>query len=161
MNGQPPLRITTNRDAAKDDENLALLGLEHPLVKRFLDDDRQLEAPARAWIASTPDGADQKGVLTVWHILLQDADQRFMQRIVPVGLDHQGNRCPRIEQLADSLRNLNPASSSVFTSGDRTKFVSTTIPEMLRRDLAHKGLLSEKVTLAWRLLSWIEVSSHK
>lgn len=157
LNGQPPLRITTNRDAAKEDENLTLLGLEHPLVKRFLDEDRQLESTARAWIASPPNGFDLRGVLTVWHIQLQDADQRFMQRIIPVGLDREFRRCPQIERLWDSLCDLSPASSMVYSAEDRSRLVSATIPEMLRRDLAHKGLLSESVTLAWKLLAWVEL----
>jgi superfamily II DNA/RNA helicase len=158
MSSQPPHRITTNREAAQEDENLTLLGLEHPLVKRFLDDDRQLGATERAWIASATDATDLKGVLSIWHIHLQDADQRYMQRIVPVGLDEEGNRCPRIERLADALRNLKPASSSTIPTMNGNHFVSTVIPEMLRRDLAHKGLLTESVTLAWRLLAWIELS---
>lgn len=123
LNGQPPLRITTNRDAAKEDENLTLLGLEHPLVKRFLDEDRQLESTARAWIASPPNGFDLRGVLTVWHIQLQDADQRFMQRIIPVGLDREFRRCPQIERLWDSLCDLSPASSMVYSAEDRSRLV--------------------------------------
>ena len=82
-----------------------------------------------------------------------------MQRILPVGLDQDGNRCPRIERFAESLSNLKPASSGIFSAANRTNLVSTTIPEMLRRDLAHKGLLSESVTLAWRLLAWIEFTA--
>ena len=32
----------------------------------------------------------------------------------------------------------------------RTELVSNVIPDMLRRDLAHKGLLAESVTVDWR-----------
>lgn len=160
MNGQPSLRVTTDRDAAKEDENLTLLGLEHPLVKRFFDEDRQLEPLARACIVSAPDATIQNGVLSVWHVSLQDAEERYMQRILSVGLDQEGNRCPRIERLADSLGNLEPASSSVLSTANRTNLVSTTIPEMLRRDLLHKGLLSDSVTVSWRLLAWVEFAAN-
>jgi hypothetical protein len=34
---------------------------------------------------------------------------------------------------------------------------TTAVPEMLRRDLGHKGLLSESVTMDWRLLAWVEL----
>ncbi|MBI4291276.1 MAG: DEAD/DEAH box helicase family protein [Betaproteobacteria bacterium] len=157
LNGQPPIRITTDREAAKEDERLSLLGLEHPLVKRFFEEDRYLEPTARGWIASSPDGTNLKGVLTIWHVQLQDATQRFMQRVIPVGLDRDGNRCKPIEHLADFLGNLSGATSSVVTASERAELVATKLPEMLRRDLAHRGLLSESVTLAWRLLAWVEL----
>jgi hypothetical protein len=157
MNGQPPIRITTDREAAKEDEQLSLLGLEHPLVKHLLEVDRNLEPTERGWIASSPDGTGLKGVLTVWHVQLQDATQRFMQRVIAVGLDNEGNRSKPIEHLADVLRNVSSASSPVLTATKRAELVSTKLPEMLRRDLAHRGLLSDSVTLAWRLLAWVEL----
>lgn len=158
MNGQPSLHITTNREAAMEDENLTLLGLEHPLIKQFLDEDRQLEAAARGWIAATPDAADQSGVLTIWHVHLKNSEERYMQRIIPVGLDQEGNRCLRIECLANSIRTLKPADPSATTKANGVDLVRTVIPEMLRRDLEHKGMLSESVTLASRLLAWIELT---
>ena len=78
---------------------------------------------------------------------------------IPVGLDRDGNRSKPIERLADFLGDLTTASSSVVTATERAELVSTKLPEMLRRDLAHRGLLSESVTLAWRLLGWVELGS--
>ena len=106
---EPAFRITTDREAAKEDEQTSLLGLEHPVVKQLLDADRQLEASARALCASQ--GDNTKGVLTVWHVSLQDAAQRFVQRVIPIGLDCQGKRNKAIEVLLPSLGN--------FISGNR------------------------------------------
>jgi hypothetical protein len=156
MNGDLPINITTDREEAKEDEQISLLGLEHPIVKQLLEEDRQLEASARAVIASQ--GPDARGVLTVWHISLQDSAERFVQKILPIGLDAQGNRSKSIELLLTSLANLSPASESILLPTARTEFASTLIPNMLRRDLAHKGLLSDSMTLAWRLLAWIELN---
>jgi Helicase conserved C-terminal domain len=155
--GEIPIRVTTDREAAKEDEQVSLLGLEHPMVKQLLDEDRQLEGGARALVASQAGGT--KGILTVWHVSIQDAAERFGQKVIPIGLDTQGSRNKTIELLlATSFRNLFPASESVLTPAIRIKFANTSIPEMLRRDLAHKGLLSESVTLSWRLLAWIELN---
>jgi superfamily II DNA or RNA helicase len=155
QDGQPPFRITTDRATAKEDEQTSLFGLEHPFIKQLLDEDRQLEGNARALAASRPE--DSKGVLTVWHVSLQDATQRFLQRVIPIGLDDQGKRSKAIELLVNSC-NLLRASEPVLTSAIRAELVSTVLPDMLRRDLAHKGLLSESITLAWRLLAWIEIN---
>jgi hypothetical protein len=37
-------RVTTDREAAKEDEHTSLLGLEHPVLKQLLEDDRHLAA---------------------------------------------------------------------------------------------------------------------
>src|SRR5215217_6265734 len=87
-------RITTDREAAKEDEQTSLLGLEHPIVKQLLDEDRQLEPSARALSASHANNA--RGVLTVWHVSLKDAAQRFVQKIIPIGFDDYGKRSKSI-----------------------------------------------------------------
>src|SRR6185312_2220426 len=130
---EPAFRITTDRETAKEDEQTSLLGLEHPVVKKLLDADRQLEASARALIVSRGDYT--KGVLTVWHVSLQDASQRFVQRVIPIGVDDQGNRNRAVEGLLSCLSSLSPATEGLFTSAGRTELASTVIPEMLRRDL--------------------------
>ena len=147
-------RITTDRAAAKEDEQMSLLGLEHSVVKQLLDEDRQLEASARAVSASQANGA--KGVLTVWHVSLQDAAQRFVQKVIPIGLDDLGQRSKAIEAMLPSLGTLSPTSESIFAPATRTELAATVIPEMLRRDLIHKGLLSDSITMDWRLLAWVE-----
>jgi hypothetical protein len=152
--GELPIAITTDREVAKEEEQISLLGLEHPIVKQLLDENRRLEGSARALAAS---GEDANGILTVWHVSLQDSAQRFVQRIIPIGLDSQGKRNKAIESLTESFGKLSPASESVSTPTTRAQLVSTTIPDMLRRDLIHKGLLSESVTMSWRLLAWIEL----
>jgi len=158
INGQPTLRVTTSREAAKEDEHLSLLGLEHPLVKRLLEQDRSLEATSRSWLTCFPNESNIKGILTVWHVQLQDSNQRFIQRVIAVGLDEHGNRSNPIEKLADSLRNLSTGSLSILSPAKRADLIGVTLPEMLRRDMAHKGLLTDSVTLSWRLLAWIEIT---
>jgi hypothetical protein len=155
QDGESAFRITTDREAAKEDEQTSLLGLEHPLLKQLLDEDRQLEAAARALTASQ--GKNFKGLLTVWHVSLQDAAQRFVQQIIPIGLDNQGKRNKGIELMLASLANLGPASESLITPATRKELATAIVPDMLRRDLAHKGMLSESVTMNWRLLAWVEL----
>ena len=151
----PAFRVTTDRAAAMDDETTSLLGLEHPVVKRLLDRDRQLEAGARGLYASL--GDDAKGILTVWHVSLRDPAQRFVQKVFPIGLDDQGKRNKFIEALFPALGTLGPASESAIAPAAQTELVSSVIPDMLRRDLAHKGLLSEAITMECRLLAWVEL----
>lgn len=157
LNGETPTRLTMSRETAKEDDEVWLLGLEQPLVRRFLDDHRSLDASERAWVVGRPDGFEFPGVLSVWHIQIQDASQRLIQKVVFVGIDADGNRCKPLERMVDSLAALAPSSASLLTPEKRAEYATALLPEMLRRDLAHKGLLTDSATLAWRLLAWVEV----
>jgi hypothetical protein len=119
----------------------------------------------RAWYAifKRPDASApvagrglRPGSLTVWHVSLQDAAQRFVQRVIPFELDGEGKRNKAIAVLLPSLGSLSPATECIFTTAARTELASTVIPDMLRRDLAHKGLLSDSVTVDRRQLAWVE-----
>jgi hypothetical protein len=156
-NGETPFRITSDRDMAIDDENLSLLGLEHPIAKRLLDQDKAVPANGRALTASMAGGV--QGVLSIWHVTLQDSNQRYEQKIIPIGIDVERNRCSTIESYFWLITNLaHPQSgSSLLSAADRQELVINVTPDMLRRDLTHKGLLSESITLDRRLLFWIEL----
>ena len=65
-NGQL-IHFTTQRDIAIEDEKLALLGLEHPLIQQLLKDFTNLPPEARALRGKIP-SLNNTGVLTVWCI---------------------------------------------------------------------------------------------
>jgi hypothetical protein len=72
-------------------------------------------------------------------------------------LDYHGNRNKAIELALPFLGNLSPASEAMIAPAVRTELATTVMPDMLRRDLAHQGLLSESVTVDSRLLAWVEL----
>ena len=158
QDSRPRLRFTTSREAAMKDDNLSLLGLEHPLVKDLLERDRELEANARAFSTTSPASESKPAVLTIWHVLLQDDAAHVTQKIALIGLDHDGKRDSVVEQLTDSFETLSPSVASSFAHARRQEFVASILPDMLRRDLAYKGEMLDSATMAWRLLGWVEVS---
>src|SRR5580698_7354509 len=69
---------------------------------------------ATAWVC--PLGAKTWGQpgpsLSVWHVVLQDATQRSIQKVIPLGLGDQGQRSKSIELLVNSLGRLRPGAES-------------------------------------------------
>lgn len=151
-----PTRLTRNREAAQADEQLALLGLEHPIVKRLFEDDRRLSPSQRGIFADGIHAREEKGLLTIWRIVLQDSDERTVQRVVRVGVDQQGQRDRRVEDAAEFLVNLQPATVGLLSQSERETLLQEGLPEIIRRDLVFKGYLSDTVTFSSRLLAWIE-----
>jgi superfamily II DNA or RNA helicase len=152
-----PVRLTPNRELAKADEQLDLLGLEHPFVRRLFEGDRVLPTSDRGLAASAHLIGGHKGLLTVWHVILQDSEDRIAQRVVPLGIDSTKQRNRGLENAIKSLSNLRPATESLFTQKERSELLSLILPEILRRDLVHRGQMSDSVTFSSRLLAWVEL----
>ena len=139
LNGDLPLRISTDREKAKEDENLSLLGLEHPLVRRLTEKHRQLDASERGVVGRLAVGNDLHGAVSVWRVEIHSSQGQVQQKIVTIGLNPEGERSRLLERLADRLRELQPCDQSVFTHTRRTELARSTVPEMIRRELCTPG----------------------
>jgi superfamily II DNA or RNA helicase len=159
MNGNGKWAVTTSREAAKDADDLSLLGLEHPLVRQLMSEHRQLGAVGRAVTGTIP-GADFDGAtLSFWHVQIHGMNGQYQQRVVTLGVDADGARSRDVERLASSLKKIDFVPESSNSIQQRHDLVRQIFPEMIRRDLAHSGLLSETSSLSLRLLAWIELGS--
>jgi superfamily II DNA or RNA helicase len=156
FSGHGNLRLTTDREAAKADEKVGLLGLEHPLVRRLIDEHRQLGSAGRALVGRLP-ALDMHGLVTFWHVHTQASKSQFYQRIVKIGLDKDGFRSRVLERHANELLELDAASDACLPAVRRVDFVRSTIPDLIRRDFVHAGVLTDEVTFGARLLAWIEL----
>jgi superfamily II DNA or RNA helicase len=151
------VRFTTNRELSKGDENLALLGLEHPVVKRLMDSDRSLQAAERGLINTVEVQVGQSTVLTIWRVVLENTEGRTTQRIVRIGIDPSGQRHRNIEDQWALNGTYQIAPSHSLEQELRHRLLENTLPDIVRRELAHKGLLADLVTLSSRLIGWIEM----
>ena len=156
--GQPPLRFTTNRELAKDNDELGLLGLEHPLVRSMLASGRDLAPARRAMTGRLERSSGGPAILSVWRVEIHGASGYFRQAIVPLAIDSNGHRLPTGETLLGNVRDIQPALDSVMAPERRRQLIASVLPEMLRRDVEHRGLLGEGSSLAMQLVGWIELS---
>jgi hypothetical protein len=149
--------FTTSRELAKDDERLALLGLEHPLVRRLLDGSRELPARDRALMGRSDLLSGEAGILSVWRVEIHGAAGFFRQAIVPLAVNIEGHRLPNGEALLGGLREIQPALEGVLDTDRRRHLISAVLPQMLRRDVEHRGLVGDGGSLAMRLVAWVEL----
>jgi hypothetical protein len=156
LDGAAPIAFSRNRDEAKAEENLALLGLEHPLVERFMREHRSLGADGRALVGHLP-GTSGTGVLTIWLAHVHGGKRQYHQRLVTLAANPQGERLRQMERQLGDLRLLRPADHAILQAGERHELLHT-IRDMLRRELSHLGLLNEGESFSSRLLAWIEVA---
>jgi ERCC4-related helicase len=160
LNSASEIQITTDRAEAKENENLELLGLELPLIRQLMDEHRQLRASDRALVGRLPSIAGANGVLTCWHVHIHGRGGQYRQQIVVLGIDQRGERSRLIERAVDQMRDLHPAPDSTLLLETRLNLARSTFPELLRRELLHKGVLGDEASFSSRLLAWVEIVDH-
>jgi hypothetical protein len=159
LSGVGDFDVTTDRDEAMKTDDLSLLGLEHPVVEYLMRQSRELD-PSKRGIVGKFTGREESiptGAITFWHIHVHGPGGQYQQRIVPIGIDGNGERSMVIERLTTHLREIQPHAFVISTSPKPRGLLAEIIPEMLQRELTMKGWLPENASYSSKLLAWIEV----
>jgi len=151
-------RFTTDRAKAKDDDALALLGLEHPLVREFMDEYRALPAEHRSLRGRLRDGVGAGTTLTIWRVEVHGTGGQFKQVVLTLGLSADGERVPQVEALGLRLAELAAAESGGPMPVSAAEQLRSRLPDMVRRELQHRGLLTDEASVAMRLIAFVQLS---
>ncbi len=149
--------FTTNRETARKNDDLGLLGLEHPLVRHLLAGSRELPASQRAVIGRFANLADGACFLSVWGVEIHGPDGYFRQAVIPLAVDANGQRLPSGDSILAGLCGLQPAGTAAVDRSAQNELAVSVLPEMLRREVQYRGLLREGSSLAMRLIAWVEI----
>ena len=109
-------------------------------------------------IGRVPGETALRGALSIWHVQIHGGKGQYHQRIVTIGINDEGQRSRQVERLAENLRDLAPAYEVLLDARQRMELVHAVIPEMVRRDLTHGGLLANGASISNRLLAWVELA---
>ncbi|MBI3326727.1 MAG: helicase [Nitrospinae bacterium] len=153
-----PLLYTTDRDRALQEDDCHLLGLEHPLVKAWLDRYTDLSPEARALVGQLPGNGSESGVITVWQVIVQGMGGQIHQRVVRLGLTPEGHRSPSLERLSrDLLQGRLDGHASHIGRDQLAALLSGKASDALHRELVHTGALPEGGSYASTLLACVEI----
>ena len=109
------------------------------------------------WWARVLGDGGLRGALSIWHVQIHGGKGQYHQRIVAIGINEKRERSRQVERLTERLRELAAAHDALFEPSQRTELVRGVIPEMVRRELAHNGLLANGASISDRLLAWVEL----
>jgi superfamily II DNA or RNA helicase len=151
------LRFTTQRDVARQRTDVELMGLDHKLFEDAVARARLLPPERIGAVVCGSEG--ESSVLTWWLVHAhRERGERSHLQVIAVGLD--GTRKPALEGRADAIWNL-PPNSSILTNGDRLGLLRQHIEPMLRRELLHRGVISEQAGFSAELIGWIEIAARE
>jgi SNF2 family DNA or RNA helicase len=152
--GSKNIRFSLDRDKAALQENLALLGLDHPVVAAELDRWRNLPPEELGIIVSSP--VDQPSILTLW--LVEAAEIGGSRRTVlqPIAFSSAGARVPAVEKLADQFFHAVPGSNNL-SAAERGGILEKQVEPALQRELEHKKVVSENGSYTAKLVGYVEI----
>lgn len=145
--------FTTDRDLAMKEDNLNLIGLEHPIIRELLIHYTSLDNTDRAVVGKI-EGIASSGLLYVWLVKTESKDSQLSKHIIPIAITEDGDRAPWLEKLGERLLGLNGSQS-----GDISKWKTLAgsnkqkIREILHRELQYSGVIEENTTYSFKLLA--------
>lgn len=158
-NGEPTLQFTTDRERALQDENLQLLGLEHPIISKMMRQHIALDATQRSFVGKIK-GLPSGGLLSIWKITTQGKDGQTSHHVVRIGIDEAGDRAPWLERAENAILSLEPSTS---TSLDKWRKVVAELKrrmhELLHRDLNYSGIINDETSYSAIPLAILAVES--
>ena len=151
--GNSRVKFTTDRELARGQEGIELMGLDHPLM---LDALKRWQGLDPEMIGVSVDGNDGPAVVSSWLIHTQgsNGEHRSFVRTLIVGAD--GRRIPQLECKGVDLLKRRPGRSRL-SAKQRRELLHGTLEPMLQRELHHRGLVPKNGGYSSKLISWVEV----
>lgn len=145
---------TLNRELAQRDEEVDLLGVDHPEVARLL----------RGWEDMSPEkmgasvsfGVGQIAIITVWYIRIYEEGKDSSAYIIPIATDKNGKRLPSLEKRYDKVIRKASPRPPLLDEGMRTYLLEEQIEPILVREIKYRNLTLPGGGYSPRLLAWVE-----
>ncbi|MBU0462687.1 MAG: DEAD/DEAH box helicase family protein, partial [Proteobacteria bacterium] len=148
-----PKLFTTDRDLAIKEDNLSLVGLEHPIIRELMVEYKALDNEARA-IAGKMNGIASSGLLYIWFVQTQGKDAQLSKHIISIAITENGDRAPWLEKLSEKLLSLNESRPDYINVWkDLAINNKQRISELLHRELQYSGMIEENMTYSSKLLA--------
>ncbi|MCD4760473.1 DEAD/DEAH box helicase [bacterium] len=154
-NGTPKWIGTMDREIARTDNTVDLIGIDHPLVSELLNRWRSLSPESIGMAVS--DGRKKSCTLSIWLVREHIRESKQRTYLVPLAVDCTGKRVPLIEKRHTELFHRLPAHS-VLLMEERRHLLNSVIEPMLQRELQYRGIASETGGYSVELVGWVEVS---
>ena len=153
-NGAPEQIGTMDRELARVDDTVDLIGIDHPLVNELLNRWRTL-SPENIGTAVT-NGLEKPCSLSIWLVREHIRDSEQKTHLIPLAVDNTGQRIPIIEKHHEALFH-RPPSHSILSIEERRHLLKNIIEPMLQRELQHRGIASETGGYSVEMVGWVEV----
>lgn len=154
VEGTRRARFTLSREAATNQDDLQLMGLDHPLVQDELGRWRSVP-PEEVGIAVSGD-VDEPVLLSLW--MVEASAGKGERRVVvqPIAVKQDGTRVPAVERLSEKFLQASPATP-MFRPEQRSELFTHVVEPTLQRELKHKGAANGDGSYSAELIGYVEI----
>jgi len=150
-----PMKCTLDRDLVQEEDNLILLGIDHPLMVRFISQWRSM--PPNFLGSTAVMGSTTPAIMTTWFVQSFGKPSETGSYLIPLVIDLEGKRIPSIEKQFQNCFSAAPGKP-VCQPKERKRILGEIIEPMLRRELSHRGISGPEKSYSTELLAWVELS---
>ncbi|KVQ47209.1 helicase [Burkholderia cepacia] len=154
VDGTSRIRFTLNREAATNQDDLQLMGLDHPLVQEQLGRWRSIP-PEDIGIAVSGD-VDEPVLLSLWMVEASVGNGERRVVIQPIAIRQDGTRIPAIERQSERYLRA-PTAMPTFNPERRRDIFANAVEPTLQRELKHKGAANGDGSYSAELIGYVEI----
>jgi superfamily II DNA or RNA helicase len=153
--GSRRARFTLSREAATDQEELQLLGLDHPVVQEELGRWRNLP-PENLGITVSGEVEGQV-LLSIWMVETSAGNGERHVVLQPIAVKQDGARVPAVERQCEKYFQAQSAVPTLRPE-QRLDLFTRAVEPTLQRELKHKGSASGNGSYSAELIGYIEIT---
>jgi hypothetical protein len=148
-------RFTLDRNIATSNDNVDLMGLDHPFVQEELGRWRSLP-PEQLGVSLEGNGIGTT-LLSFWLVEASAGTGEKRVSVQPIAVKPDGTRVPSVERQADQY--LHAAETSPILSPDeRLSLFGSAVEPTLQRELKHKGAANGDGSFSAELIGYVEIA---
>ncbi|NIJ20007.1 hypothetical protein FHS95_001676 [Sphingomonas naasensis] len=151
-------RFSLSREAATNEDELQLMGLDHPLVLEELGRWRGL-APEEIGIAVSGD-MDEPVLLSLWMVETSAGNGERRVVVQPIAVKQDGTRIPAVERQCEKYLQAPGGTPALQPEQRRDLFVRAVEPT-LQRELKHKGAVNGDGSYSAELIGYVEIAGRR
>jgi superfamily II DNA or RNA helicase len=149
-----PIVCTLNRNIAQDDDNLALMGIDHPIMNTLIQ--RWQKVSPGTLGATAIMNLDCPAVLSVWLVQSFGSKSDAGSHVIPIVINTNGKRLPSLEKNYQACFRASAGLPS-FEPKERSQLLRDHIEPTLQRELNHRSIASPEKGYSTNLLAWVEI----
>ena len=156
QDGSSGITFTTDRELAREQKSLELMGLDHPIMLDAISRWQGLE-PEMLGVAV--DRSGDAAVVSLWLIHAQGNNGEHRSFVLPLAVDLSGKRLPQLDHEGMDLLKRPPGQPRLSTK-QRHELLHDALEPMIQRELHHRGLIPKDGGYSSKLIAWIEVGGQ-
>ena len=148
-------RFTLSREAATGQDELQLMGLDHPVVQEELGRWRSVP-PEEIGIAVSGD-VPEPVLLSLWMVETSAGNGERRVVVQPIAIKQDGTRVPAVERSCEQYLKA-PTATPIFRPEQRSDLFTRSVEPTLQRELKHKGLANGDGSYSAELIGYVEIA---